>query len=405
MALGINNANYVINVDNGVASSLTDNLTTQIASGGMWLVTEAWFFSDTANDTSITAPTGLTIHEDRNNNGGTIGGLFAAKLSTGSDGTTVTTTKSGTQRRPGLFSAEITDAGNVDTTGGAGPITASTITATTGTVTTNGSLAVFVVFRSVDGVVTEHTFSDGYSEWNSTIATTGGHVEVYIATKTVNSGSTTSCTWTRTVGGNDSRLVAGLFVFPPLASAPTITVPGSQHATKGIDLRLTDITIAEGAAGDIDMDFASAVGTTLTVVTPGTVAVTGNGTNALQCVGTLTELNTMLQAGIDYNNNTTTDDTITVDATDSVPTSATQKTIPVTMHKYDISGGTLADKNAVMETLKITHPTIETATVTFFSMASTGATDTDTTVVTVEAAPPAGTEAGLVQRKRRRARR
>jgi hypothetical protein len=208
----------------------------------------------------------------------------------------------------------------------------------------------------------------------------GSDIEVYVASLAVGASDTPACTLTTTGAGRDQ--CGFVFVFsPPTGSAPVIVVPGAQRVEKTTENTILGLSVSDVEGGDIDMTLTCTSGT-LDVVSAGTVTTGGLGTSTMTLTGTPTELNTLFTSGITYTQAGKTADTITVDADDSVPLSADQKTIAITLHDRIITDSTQSAVNAKLAQLGLTHDTVEPVTVTMLSIDEGGRTDSDTAIVT-----------------------
>ncbi len=169
---------------------------------------------------------------------------------------------------------------------------------------------------------------------------------------------------------------------PAAGTTPIITAGAAFDAAKNVNFRFFDVSITDPGGGDQVFVLACTSGI-LTIVTPGPVIVTNNGTASVSATGTPTELNTMFALGVDYLQAGEVNDSVTLDSDNQDPTSAAQKTMAVTMYRYEASGPIMGDVIGLLALLEGKHTQIENVSMTMKSIDDLGNTDTDVAVVAV----------------------
>ena len=344
-----------------VGASLSVDFDNQPQAGLPWVAAAGCFFQDTNPDLTIPAPGGLpgTPLEDLRI-GGNLGVLLNSKTSSGSDGTTSTAAKSGTQRALAVAAFTVTGSSGIGTTGasdGGGNSISSILVETNANVPADNSVAVMMLFKQSIAGGSTITWPSGWQEIGKAVTTTSGRCEVYMAKKSVNSGAKAGGTASFT--GTPGRIRGVIVTFSPSAQPVIVTVPTAQEMVRragntipGLDIQASsDVTVTLGAShGTFTAPNAGAAGVTVD---------SGSGTGTLVLSGTVSAMNTLFAQtapnGVVYRNDGYTADEITVDAVDQTPTAATQQTIGVTMVTAKVLANSQVDLNATLTSMDWQH--------------------------------------------------
>lgn len=395
------------------AASITNNFSAQPDNGNRTTGAGGCWFMEGGSSLSYSAPASLTTLISAFGANPEMGGFVVYRTSNGSEGTAYTLDKSGTNRSMALLSVNLSGANDPDAYGSNSPTADGTnISVTTdsgadsGNVTANNSLAFFVVLRRSrnEGGSMSFTYSNSFSELGKAQALSNDSLtEIYVATKTVNSGSTVTCAWD-TSDGTSAGLQAFLFVVPPSNSAPTVTAAATDDCVVGVNEDIGAVFTVADTDSNLDTIRYQCVAAhgDITVTLSGDVTVSAgtNGTDDFTITGSHANLLTVHATAVF---NATTEDTqnITVTATDDEALSASD-TVAMTSHYLRITNATQSGLNTTLGTGVAVNTDAETAFVDLIAEDSGGrqSTTATTSITTSETIVASG-----FSRTRRRRRR
>lgn len=393
------------------AASVTNTFDAQPSSGNIVIGCGGCWFMEGSSTLSYSAPASLTTLISAYSANPEMGGLLVYKSSSGSDGAAVTLDKSGTTRSMALLSLSLSGAGAPDAYGSNSPTadgTSISVTtnagASSGSVTTDNSVAYFVVLRRARAeTLTDVVYSNSFTEVDKRQSSSDSNTEIYVAKKTVNiADGTITCQWssaTATAAG----LQAFLFVVPPTNTAPTITVPGAQRYVIGVPEVVSGLSMTDPDAGDKTLTCTCTKGT-WTAPTPTGLDVTGSGTAVMTLTGTTSEINTYLGSGNGpaYTHSSANHDADTLTFNIDDGTATDEKTVAVTAIDARGTANTMEDLNGLISGFLIDESTEGTTNMTVRVTDDGGRYHEIVIPITVGAAISPSTGAASLIRSRRR---
>lgn len=219
----------------GVAgSSLSVNFASQPASGKPWIIAGGCFFPDATLQISLSAPASLTATQNLDA-GGDLAALLSRKLSSGSDGTASTISKSGDIETLAVAGVTLDGVDSHDTSGKATTSSAtSLVVSTDASVANANSMALLFIFaQSLSGGYTPTT-PTGWTFLAEATTTTASRTNVHVYYKVVGAGAL-SATWSRS--GGASRIKGFIDVWSPaIVPPPTASIdspPGNVEIYEG----------------------------------------------------------------------------------------------------------------------------------------------------------------------------